>query len=155
MAKKNCKKCNLLKSEKDDFYFHSTKQKYENVCKECQRAQSTANYHRNTERYSAYNSAKYSGNKAAYRDRALRRKFSITLEQYNQMWEAQNGLCAICGEGESVGRNGVRNQLAVDHNHETGMVRSLLCSNCNQGLGRFKDELRLVRLAVAYLEGHE
>ncbi|MBU2051427.1 MAG: endonuclease VII domain-containing protein [Gammaproteobacteria bacterium] len=55
----------------------------------------------------------------------------ITLEEYNQMFAKQNGCCAICGKHQSE----LKNRLAIDHNHETGEIRGLLCTSCNITLG--------------------
>lgn len=87
-----------------------------------------------------------------YKDYSLRRKFGLTLEQYEAMREAQNDLCAICGRQETKKhRNHLRCQLAVDHDHKTGSVRGLLCYNCNRGLGHFQDDPQLLSRAVDYL----
>lgn len=67
--------------------------------------------------------------KLKHRERKLERQYGITLEQYDQMFEQQNGVCAICGQIDITGR-----RLAVDHNHETGKIRSLLCAICNTRL---------------------
>jgi hypothetical protein len=69
----------------------------------------------------------------------------ITFEQYEELLKKQNNKCLICGE-ESKGR-----KLAVDHCHETGEVRGLLCGNCNQGLGLFKDDPELMQKAAEYV----
>jgi hypothetical protein len=61
------------------------------------------------------------------------------------MLEAQDGLCAICRSAPAV---------HVDHDHETGAVRALRCLNCNGGLGRFRDDPFLLRMAAFYVEGH-
>ena len=80
-------------------------------------------------------------------DGILRRTYGITLDNYNAMYEAQNGLCAICGKPDEVeGR-----RLAVDHNHDTGQVRALLCGNCNRGLGNFQDDTNMLVKATRYL----
>lgn len=82
----------------------------------------------------------------------LKRRFGITYENYQQRLRQQAGVCAICKKTEvsKVGR------LAVDHNHRTGKIRALLCSNCNRGLGCFKDSSELLQAAVIYLkEYHE
>ena len=80
-------------------------------------------------------------------DGILRRNYGITLEDYNSMYAKQNGLCAICLKPDEVeGR-----RLAVDHDHETGQVRALLCGNCNRGLGNFKDDANMLIKATRYL----
>lgn len=88
---------------------------------------------------------------AKLRDYHLRKKYGISLDDYNRMHEAQNGLCAICGEPEKVYR-GSRPELAVDHCHETGRVRGLLCNACNRGIGNLRDDVGLLRRALAYLD---
>ena len=62
-------------------------------------------------------------------------KFGITLLQYDEMFELQNGVCAICGQVDITGR-----RLAVDHNHSTGEVRGLLCTKCNVRVGVLENE---------------
>lgn len=80
-------------------------------------------------------------------DAILRRTYGITLEQYNQMLEDQDGVCAICGKPDEVeGR-----RMAVDHNHDTGEVRGLLCGTCNRGLGNFQDNIEMLEKAKDYL----
>lgn len=77
------------------------------------------------------------------------KKFGITLDEYYAMSEKQNGKCAICGAevGDAMG-----NRLYIDHNHKTGKVRGLLCSDCNFGIGKFKDNVALMKNAIKYLE---
>ena len=77
----------------------------------------------------------------------LRREFNMTLEEYEKKEMEQAGLCKICGCPTADGR-----RLAVDHDHETGVNRDLLCDLCNRALGMFKDRLDILRNAVAYLE---
>lgn len=86
--------------------------------------------------------------------RALRESFGITLAQYQEMHENQGGRCAICGNPETQMRNGKIKMLAVDHCHSTGKIRSLLCCECNQGLGKFKDSPELLLNAAEYLKKH-
>jgi hypothetical protein len=65
--------------------------------------------------------------------------------------------CAICDQPEGAidPHSKKPRKLAVDHNHVTGAVRALLCTNCNTGLGRFDDSRELLRRAIAYLEKHD
>ncbi len=83
------------------------------------------------------------------------RKYGLTVDQYLQMLSDQNGACAICGNKEDRNRNGVITLLTVDHNHHNGLVRGLLCSKCNTGLGAFMDDTSMLRLAINYLEKSE
>lgn len=82
------------------------------------------------------------------RDTLLRQQFGITLDDYNVMLEAQGGVCAICGNIDPV------RSLAVDHCHETGKVRGLLCRDCNQGLGLYRDNITRLHKAAEYLRVH-
>ncbi len=91
---------------------------------------------------------RYKARVLAVRAQQLVKKYGLTPEQVDDMLAAQGGVCAICGGGPD-GRWGKFN---VDHNHTTGNVRGLLCSNCNQMIGHAKDSPALLRLAADYLE---
>lgn len=115
-----------------DFYRYR-RGHYYSVCKKCHNARTSANP--KARRHRQANN--------------LKRRFGITPEQYEQMHEAQNGLCAICGRPESV----LDRRLAVDHSHVTGEIRGLLCHSCNTGVGKLQDNPELLRKAADYLEG--
>jgi len=66
------------------------------------------------------------------------------------MVDDQDGVCAICGEPPG----GRWKKLHVDHDHETGRVRALLCVSCNRALGWFRDNPEILRKAIVYLEEH-
>lgn len=83
------------------------------------------------------------------RRRWLWRRYGLREEAFDALFQAQSGKCAICQE-EQQGRS-----LTVDHDHDTGEVRALLCRECNLGLGQFKDNLLLLRRAVNYMEEHD
>lgn len=82
----------------------------------------------------------------------LKKAYGITLDEYREMFDRQNGLCAICELPEADSTNGVAHLLAVDHDHETGKVRALLCKKCNTAIGLLGHDLNLLRTAVQYLE---
>jgi hypothetical protein len=90
----------------------------------------------------------------AHRESGLLNRYGLTLPQLTSMAEAQEHKCAICGQPETELRNGLPRHLAVDHDHATGKVRALLCSACNTGLGKFKDDISLLAAAIAYLQKH-
>lgn len=85
----------------------------------------------------------------------LKRKYNITFEMYIEMFNKQGGVCYLCGEQEIAKKsNGESRWLAVDHCHTTGVVRKLLCTKCNNGLGQFNDNVELLQKAINYLENH-
>ena len=108
----------------------------------------------NKERISVYMKAYREVNKereaAINRAWYLMRTYGITLEEYGTMLEAQDGVCAFCGKTPEEA-NGVRN-LSVDHDHETGEIRWLLCRMCNLGLGNFSENVGVMRKAADMLE---
>lgn len=77
----------------------------------------------------------------------LKRWYGITLNEFEDMVAAAKGKCMICRQPPS--RKGFA--LAVDHDKETGIVRGVLCDSCNQGIGRFHHDIRLLRAAARYL----
>lgn len=77
----------------------------------------------------------------------LKRAYGISLADYDELLEAQGNRCAICGMTPE--ENGQR--LLVDHDHETGEIRGLLCYSCNVGLGHFKDNPHNLAEAIKYL----
>lgn len=86
----------------------------------------------------------------------LKRNYNLTLENYDNMLKEQNGVCAICGKKETNRSNpkGKIDSLRVDHCHKTGRVRGLLCSECNFGISKFKDDIELIKKAIQYLKKH-
>lgn len=83
-------------------------------------------------------------------------KYGITYEDYLELLEEQHEKCAICGKkGNECKRY---NKLSVDHDHETGVIRGLICHDCNVGLGCFNDDPELLLWAATYLardlDGH-
>jgi hypothetical protein len=71
------------------------------------------------------------------------RKYGITIQDYNNMYNALNGKCEIC--------NTYHKKLFVDHDHKTGKIRGLLCDLCNRGLGFFKDNIESLDNAIRYI----
>lgn len=86
--------------------------------------------------------------------RALRDSFGLSLNEYEKMHDEQKGKCAICENPERHMRNGKVKALAVDHNHKTGAIRGLLCSDCNTGIGKLRDDPEIIRKAAKYLDKH-
>lgn len=79
----------------------------------------------------------------------LKNKFNLTLEDYNKMLTKQARVCKICKDTCKTGRN-----LAVDHGHTTNKIRGLLCSRCNSLLGQARDNIKILKQAIIYLEAN-
>lgn len=88
--------------------------------------------------------------RTSLRKSKLKSTYGITPDDYDRMFKIQNGRCAICGSTRGNKRTGY---LFVDHNHQTGEIRALLCGLCNTGLGNFRDNPDLLRAALRYLNG--
>lgn len=84
------------------------------------------------------------------REQHLWEKYKISIDDYNSLFEIQKGRCAICGTHQTD----LKRVLCVDHDHATGKVRGLLCSNCNHGLGQFRDSVGFLASAIKYLENN-
>lgn len=82
-----------------------------------------------------------------HRTQRLKEQYNITLEDYNKLFEEQNECCVICGKNQSE----FSKKLFVDHNHETGKIRGLLCYKCNACLGYFNDNISTFQKAIEYL----
>lgn len=85
-------------------------------------------------------------NPRTVRNGHLKRTYGITMDEFEQMVEAQQGQCVVCER--------VVDRLVVDHDHETGATRELLCGTCNSGLGLFGENPEMLRRAAEYLEHH-
>ena len=87
------------------------------------------------------------------KDYYLQKGFGITLEEYSEKLNDQGGTCAICNCPPPINQR--KRYLAVDHDHDTGAVRGLLCDSCNRGLGLLGDNLSTLQNAIDYLRKHE
>ncbi len=85
----------------------------------------------------------------------LKTAYGLSLEQYERMFCAQQGVCAICSLPETSVQKGTQKSLAVDHDHETGQVRELLCRACNAALGLLKEDPTRIQALLKYLEKHD
>lgn len=80
----------------------------------------------------------------------IKRKYNLERKEYEEMLALQKGLCKICGKTECRRRNGKISRLHVDHDHETGKIRGLLCAKCNTSIGKL-NSVELLQAAIDYL----
>jgi hypothetical protein len=138
-------KCYRCKEYKDSNLFHKSKKSNRgrvSYCKDC-----TREYHREYRFKNPEKAREIERNTERWED------YKITRKEYEILRMNQDFCCAICGIDEddlsSVGRNKV---LSIDHNHNTGVVRGLLCTRCNRCIGMFEDNVEYLRNAIKYLE---
>ena len=163
------KVCTKCKEEKDLDSFHKHlkgKDGLTSSCKSCIKeynikyyqansekiaASNKEYYQANPEKIAARNKEYYQANKASIeetkRDWYYKKNYGISLDDYNLMLEEQDNCCAICKKHSSENST----VLHVDHCHETGEVRGLLCYKCNSVLGYAKDDIQTLLTAVDYL----
>lgn len=98
-------------------------------------------------------------NRSKERRRTLLRFYGLTPEQFESLWEVQEGRCKICKKLPPakliIRRNQLHTALQVDHDHKNKIVRGLLCGSCNRGLGFFFDDPDLLIAAAAYLKSYD
>jgi Recombination endonuclease VII len=136
---KECMKCGQSKPMDDFIKIKICRNGRADTCKECRML-----YHK---QYRKTATGRQSSKKQL-RKGQLKRKYGLSLEQYDSMLLKQGSKCGICGSPEP-GRN--RKVFFVDHDHGTGAVRGLLCHLCNNGLGNFRDDPDRLRGAIKYL----
>ena len=130
---KVCAKCNIKKERSE---FHKDSARADGItayCKQCKLAINN--------KWRGYNPEEM---KQSQRRTRRKREYGVTAEEYDQMLEDQENKCHIC-------KSEIGYEAAVDHDHLTGIVRGLLCRNCNVGLGHFKDSIETLKSAVEYL----
>lgn len=126
---KTCTKCNLSKDDSEFRPRSDRPGKFMSVCRICENINARGQKYR----------------PVVSKTLNLKKRFGLTLEQWDEMNLQQGGMCAIC-DGES--------ELCVDHNHITGQIRGLLCKSCNLSLGLMKDSVTTAQAAVNYLKKH-
>lgn len=144
---KHCKKCKLTfdysnfskdKRQKDGYFYY---------CKACCKEKDKERYIKNSDDLCQVAKEHYSKNKQKVKNRNLQKTYGLSLEDFNKMREYQQYSCKICGIHEEKTYRG----LFVDHCHESGKVRGLLCKDCNFMLGLAKDNESILTEAIAYL----
>lgn len=163
---KTCSKCKETKPIVEYNKNKKSSDKLHHYCKTCHRSCSRERYLSDRENNIHDKKAYYQANKEKIKEKAkkyyqtnkgryaarwrvgnLKYKFGITQDDYERMLADQKDVCAICWEACSSGK-----RLAVDHCHTTGIIRGLLCMSCNTAIGKLKDDVSLLKAAIAYLE---
>ena len=118
-------------------------------CGECRKIRQRLNWPKRAAKRPVVLAAKQS------RHSHLKRTYGITIKEYDELYALQLGRCAICSKEETARNQHGILSLSVDHNHVTGVVRGLLCRECNSAIGKLDDNLELLRAATIYLEKYE
>lgn len=148
-----CIECGLKKDGNEDRFRRSKhfKDGLNNKCSVCERfagrKSKAKHYNANPELCRSRSRDWYAGNKDKAHGSFVIRRYGLNPTAYADMLASQDGRCAIC---RGVNVNGKR--LSVDHDHLSGRVRGLLCAPCNTSLGGFRDNVKVMKKAIAYLE---
>lgn len=119
------------------------------ACKPCSLRRASEYREVNKEKAAIVVQAWKNANPKRTRELQLLNKYGITLDIYHSILRSQGGRCAVCSTEQCVtGKN-----FAVDHDHNTGNVRGLLCQRCNTGIGKFRDDPEILSNALAYVTG--
>lgn len=85
------------------------------------------------------------------RDRNLKYRYGISIEEYDELLQQQKGACAICDKKYEKGSK----QFHIDHCHDNGHIRGILCHDCNTALGKLGDSIDAIKKVLKYLKGSE
>lgn len=167
MVSKKCTKCKKAKLPEDFYREKCSRDGRRSSCKMCDNIRVKEYRRRNREacrkshrKWRAKNpkKVKQSAKKSYRRNIKNRRNYNlkklcgITLDEYDCIFEQQNGVCAICGKVEmQKNQYGIR-RLSADHNHATGKMRGLLCNNCNRFIGFCEESVEILEKTIRYLE---
>lgn len=147
-----CTKCG---EEKPLDLFYKNKSKVNDIekwCKVCCNTNVREWRKLNRERKNELERIRRKNNPDATKNSRFKYLYGISINDYEMLFDKQNGRCAICNEIETSLSNGQIRALAVDHDHITGQVRGLLCDRCNRGIGYLRDDPDILRAAIYYLE---
>lgn len=159
---KRCKQCRETKPFSAFYGDAAAHDGHRPECKACTSARRKAWYRANRDREIARvqawqrdNKQRYNARQREYRKRNpdkdwpghLKRKFGLTVDEYESFVAAHLGRCAICGDEPAASA-----RLHLDHDHDSKAVRGMLCVRCNNGLGQFREDVELLARAVDYLD---
>lgn len=133
-----CRDCHVEKVEFDFYVAKHTATGYTANCKECRKALARENYQQTREERLEKAVVRADTMRAELAAKARMyalRRFDLTPDEYVEMFESQDGNCALCDKPESVSHGEKLRRLSVDHDHTTNVVRGLLCTSCNTKLG--------------------
>lgn len=151
-VKIKCKRCGELRRYSGFYKAPDCKDGRRPVCKICIREQQKETYARNRKNRQQKQREWGAANRDYQRENNLRKKYNIGVVEYEQMFVSQGGKCGVCGLPEIVcDKAGKLKRLAVDHNHETGKIRGLLCQKCNQALGLLDENPVIIRSLADYI----
>ena len=137
---KLCPDCCQIKRFQDFHNDQRSKSGKSSYCKECMQKKNLLWLNKNKQKYLIYQ-----------QNHKFQTRYNISLNDFNKLFQKQNGVCAICGKPElSTNCKGKIRNLSVDHNHKTGQVRGLLCGNCNTGFGSFQENISILKSAIKY-----
>ena len=134
---KKCPRCGIKKERSEYWNDASRPDGITAYCKPCKAEVTNMNVSKNLTHH-----------KKRARSNNLKKKYNLSMDEFEDMLKNQNYKCDICHKE-------IKSYSAVDHDHITGKIRSLLCRKCNLGLGAAKDSIKILKNMIKYLETYE
>ena len=134
-AGRECSECGQFKLWSEFHKRHDLSTGYASACKNCRKKRTRRDM-----------------DNGSIRNRELRHKYGIGLAEYEALVKKQGDTCAICGTADKGMARGRIRYWSVDHDHETGEIRGLLCQKCNAVLGLANDDIEVLRAMILYLQ---
>lgn len=164
METKICTSCKDELPNTTEYFYVGKKGKLKNQCKICfqifylrRRLELTSlsriNYQLNKAERLEQKKEYHQRSKEKRRIYNIGKKFGITEQEYQSLMNNQRGLCKICGRS-LVEPDSIRSP-AIDHNHTTGLVRALLCADCNTALGLVHENVSTLQSMISYIEEYD
>lgn len=163
---KLCRRCNTEKPLSDFRKASKEKDGYQYSCKKCsnedtkkwrkknyelEKERARIRRHSNLDKHNATTRRWRENNPDKVKALHLKKKYNLTLDQWNSMFLEQQGKCKVC----ETHQDNLEKELAVDHCHKTGKIRGLLCVRCNRAIGLLEDRIDLLEKSINHLRQYE
>ncbi len=154
----NEKKCSKCKEEKPRSAFYTDKNRKDGLQYWCRKCTNKDQKRRNNTPEGKAKKRSYYASPGVKQRQALnhlKSRYGVSPEEYKRKLAEQKGVCAICGNPETTKLRGKVWRLCVDHDHNTGQVRGLLCRDCNTSLGYLQEDTLRIAKMIVYIDKYK
>lgn len=119
------------------------------ICRDCKENKSIDSFHNSLSYVNGYNAIC----KICYKYDWMKKKYNLSKEEFDEMFKCQLEMCDICETRLNINASSKEDGcICIDHCHKTGKVRGIVCKRCNTAMGFFKDDIKVMKKAIHYLE---